>query len=92
LPLRPPAYLLCLIEEVTGRVKDYRDDHVAHERFPESKPGLALNQVSHEVIRPGERRSPAQAEPIEYLLDRYVNAWLDYLDTIPWPFNWPEGA
>lgn len=88
----PPASgaLFSLIDEVTERVKDHRDDYVVHEpppAFPERRPVVRIGQESHEVLKAGEPRSEA-TEGVTDLIVRYVNAWLDYLERVPLPFEW----
>jgi hypothetical protein len=88
----PPASdaLFSLIDEVTKRVKDYRDDYVVHAApptFPERRPRVRIGQERHELITEGDPRSEV-ADGVTNLLIRYVNAWLDYLETVPLPFEW----
>ena len=77
------------MDEVTP-IKDYRDDHVAHAgplTFPDHGPILRIRADRHEIIM---NSSGATATPdVTDVLLRYVNAWLDYLETVPLPFAWP---
>jgi hypothetical protein len=89
-----PASLFSLIDEVTMRVRDYRDDYVAHPpapRFPEQRPLLTIRPERHTVAHEG-MPSSSENEDLVAVLDRYVNAWLDYLEAIPLPFEWPPAA
>lgn len=90
--LAPPASaaLFSLIDEATEEIKKHRDDYVAHPAaptFPESQPTVRIGADGHEVIND----CPSGSKPTESvtnLLVRYVNAWLDYLETVQLPFEW----
>jgi len=87
-----PADLFSLIEEVTRQIKDYRDDYVAHDpppTFPERRPMVSIGPDRHVI---GEEPPGSQTGSVTDLLVRYVNAWLDYLETVPLPFEWPTNG
>jgi hypothetical protein len=89
--MAPPAQasLFAAIEEVAP-VKDYRDDYVAHvdpPTFPERRPVLRIGLDRHDVMTSGSGAKTSDGVP-EVML-RYVNAWLDYLETLSLPFDWP---
>jgi hypothetical protein len=88
----PPASssLFAAIDEVRP-VKDYRDDYVAHAgppTFPDRSPTRRISVERHEVMTD---RSGDAIGDVPDVLFRYVNAWLDYLETVPLPFHWPPG-
>jgi hypothetical protein len=88
--LVPPPELLSLIDEVTQRVKDFRDDHVAHLLRPADarkargtlwSPGEPP-RIAVGWINPGPHEVPAQSEHVAdllHLLEKYVAAVLAFL-------------
>jgi hypothetical protein len=79
-----------LVDEATERVKDFRDDYVAHPGSPRLmkatiyhlEAGRAQMSVGKMMPREGESLD-ARSEPIDELMElllRYADAWLDYYD------------
>jgi hypothetical protein len=89
-PPAPPA-LFSAIDEVTERIKDHRDHYVAHPAppaFPEMRPTVSIGPAGHVAISK-ERASEVEAtDGATDLLARYVNVWLDYLESVPLPSEW----
>ena len=79
------------MDEVTP-IKGYRDNHVAHPHpptFPGRQPVISIGIDRHEVLTSDEAKATGDVADV---LPRYVNASLDYLETVPLPFDWPTAS
>ena len=89
---QPPEGFWPLFEEITERIKDFRDDYVAHThharmmkstllRFEDEAPRIHLG-----VMFPKEGEVlDVTSEPLDVLLpliDRWASLWLDYLEPV----------
>ena len=84
----PPPQLCALIDQVTMRIKDFRDDHVSHVREARYMKGTRFNTQDSLSARIGiftafphsegtfESELPSELWP---LIEQYVDTWIEYL-------------
>jgi hypothetical protein len=62
--------------------------HIRRPTFPDRSPTIRIGAERHEVMA-NELGAKATGDVTDVLY-RYVDAWLDYLDTVSLPFDWPQ--